>query len=148
MPASRAPGGVFRKSLPVRFADVDFARVLYFPRQFHFFHLVMEDFFREVLDIPYAVMLKEDGIGFPTVHLDADFRKPLEFGDEVEISMRIREIGRSRLIFEYEATKKGMVTATCVQTTVAVDPRTWTAIELPAKYRAALEKVKDLEGGA
>lgn len=147
MPASRAPGGVYRKTLPVRFADVDYARVLYFPRQFHFIHLVMEDFFREVLDIPYAVMLKKDRIGFPTVHLEADFSKPLEFGDEVDISMKVGELGRSRVVFEYEVHKAGAVAARCTQTTVAVDPESWTSIELPARYRAALDAVRAESGG-
>ncbi|KAF0245750.1 MAG: hypothetical protein FD180_1357 [Planctomycetota bacterium] len=147
MPPSRAPNGVYRKNIPIRFADVDFARILYFPRQFHFLHITMEDFFREVLDIPYSVMLKTDRIGFPTVHLDADFLVPQEFGDEVEIAMRVVEIGKSKVVFGYEVLNKGKVAARCTQTTVAVDPEKWKSIELPGKYRAALEKVKALAGG-
>lgn len=147
MPPSRAPNGVFTKNISIRFADVDFAHILYFPRQFHFCHIAMEDFFKEVLDIPYAVMLKQDRIGFPTVHLDADFLAPQEFGDEVEIAMRVVEIGRSKVIFGYEVLNKGRVAARCTQTTVAVDPEEWKSIELPAKYRTALEQVKALAGG-
>jgi 4-hydroxybenzoyl-CoA thioesterase len=147
MPPSRAPKGVYRKKLPIRFADVDFARILYFPRQFHFFHIVMEDFFAEVLDIPYSVMLKKDRIGFPTVHLDADFLAPQEFGNEVEIAMRVVEVGRSKVVFSYEVLKEGRVAARCTQTTVAVDPEAWKSIELPKKYRTVLEKMRALAGG-
>ncbi|MCC6739500.1 MAG: acyl-CoA thioesterase [Planctomycetia bacterium] len=147
MPATRAPNGVYRTTRSIRFADVDFARILYFPRQFHFLHIAMEDFFREVLDIPYATLLKRDRIGFPTVHLDADFLAPQEFGDEVEIAMRVVEVGRSRVVFAYEVTARGGVAARCRQTTVAVDMETWKSIALPENYRAALEQVKALEGG-
>lgn len=144
MPASAAPGGVFRKKLPVRFADVDFARILYFPRYFHFVHLVMEDFFREVLDLPYSVVLKDDKVGFPTVHVEADFSAPLEFGDEADIAMRVKELGRSRVVFDYEVTRRGKPAGRCVQTTVAVSMESWKPIELPARYREALENVRKL----
>lgn len=147
MPPSRAPKGVYTKKLNIRFADVDYARILYFPRQFHFLHIVMEDFFREVLDIPYAVMLKKDLIGFPTVHLDADFLAPQEFGDEVEIAMRVVEVGRKKVVFGYEVLNKGRVSARCTQTTVAVNPEAWKSIELPKKYRKPLEKMRALAGG-
>ena len=144
MPVSRAPGGVFRKILQVRFADVDFARVLYFPRHFHFLHLVMEDFFREVLDIPYSVVLKEDHVGFPTVRVEADFMAPLEFGDEVEVAMKVKELGRSRVVFGYEVLKAGQVAARCVQTVATIDATAWKPIDLPPKYRAGLEAVRGM----
>ncbi|NUN49960.1 MAG: acyl-CoA thioesterase [Candidatus Brocadiae bacterium] len=146
MPASLAPGGVYRKTLPIRFADVDYARILYFPRQFHLIHTVMEDFFREVLDLPYAVVLKDDRVGFPTVHLDADFLKPLDFGDNVDIDMRVRELGRSRVVFQYDLSKGRVPTGRCVQTTVAVSMDTWSSVELPPKYRERLEQVRALSG--
>ena len=131
---------VFRKSVEIRFADVDYARVLYFPRELHLLHVVMEDFFREAIGIPYADVLGRERLGFPTVRLEADFRAPLRFGDRAEVAMRVLDIGRSRLVFEYviERTDTRAPVARVVQTTVAVDPEKWRSIEIPAKVRERL----------
>src|SRR5262249_62204337 len=96
-----APHG-FRKRFPVRFADVDYARVVYFPREIHWLHLVMEDFFREEVGIPYSEMLEKDRIGFPTVRLEMDFSSPLRFGDEGDVTLRLHELGRRRRAFPHQ----------------------------------------------
>lgn len=129
---------VFRKRLPIRFADVDAARVLYFPREMHLLHTVMEDFFEEAIGIPYADLLFREKIGFPTVRLEADFSAPLRFGDQVDVELRVREIGRSRLVFEYALSRNGAPSAKAVQTTVAVDPEAWRSVEIPAGLRSRL----------
>jgi 4-hydroxybenzoyl-CoA thioesterase len=133
----------FHRRLTIRFADVDYARVLYFPTQFHLLHTVMEDFFRDVVGIPYPEMLQRDRIGFPTVHLEADFREPLRFGEEIDVAMRVKELGRRKVVFGYEITRleTGEVTGLVTQTTVAVNPETWQPIELPPRYREALGKL-------
>ncbi len=131
---------VFRKRLPVRFADVDAARVLYFPRQLHLLHTVMEDFFREAVGIPYAEMIDSDRIGFPTVRLAVDFRSPIRFGDEVDVTLRVREMGKSRVVFAYDVSLAGRadIAASALQTTVAIDPRAWKSVPIPDRYRARL----------
>ncbi|MBI3843805.1 MAG: hypothetical protein HY292_04100 [Planctomycetes bacterium] len=126
----------------IRFADVDWARVLYFPKQFDLLHGVMEDFFREIVGVPYAEMLQQDGIGFPTVHIDANFRAPLRFGEDAEIALRVLEVGRSKVVFRYDVSRpaSGEVTGVVTQTTVAIDPETWQTIEIPPRYRDALTR--------
>ena len=126
----------------IRFADVDWARVLYFPKQFDLLHGVMEDFFREVVGVSYAEMLQRDRIGFPTVHIDADFRAPLRFGEEADIALSVRELGRRKVVFRYDVTRPatGEITGVVTQTTVAIDPETWQTIEIPPRYREALAR--------
>ena len=133
----------FHRRLPIRFADVDYARVLYFPRQLDLLHTVMEDFFREAVGISYAEMLQRDRIGFPTVRIEADFRAPLRFGEEADVALRVKELGRKKVVFRYEISRAetGEVTGVVTQTTVAIDPETWHAIELPPKYREALGRL-------
>lgn len=130
----------FVKLVEIRFADVDAARVLYFPRELHILHTVMEDFFREAVGIPYADLLSRERIGFPTVRLEADFSTPLRHGDSAEVRLRVRDVGRSRLVFEYEVARgsDGVLAARVVATTVAVDPVAWRAVEIPEKIRSRL----------
>ena len=77
----------FTKKIPVRFDHVDFARVVYFPNLFGYCHQVLEDFLDAAVGIPYAQMLQQRKIGFPSVHAEANFKHPLRFGDVARISM-------------------------------------------------------------
>jgi 4-hydroxybenzoyl-CoA thioesterase len=138
----------YRQQRPIRFADVDWARVLYFPKQLDLLHSVMEDFFRDVVGVTYADMLQRDRIGFPTVHLECDFRAPLRFGEQADVALTVVEIGKRKVVFRYDVTRAatGELTGVVVQTTVAIDPETFRSIELPPKYREALGRLVEARG--
>ena len=80
----------FRTILRIRFADEDHARIVYYPRFFHFFHTAFEDFF-ESEGVPYRVCLDE-GVGWPAVHAEADYASPVRFGDDLEISVDVERV--------------------------------------------------------
>jgi YbgC/YbaW family acyl-CoA thioester hydrolase len=85
----------------VRFDDVDFARIVYYPRLFAYCHCVFEDFFANEAGIAYADMLQKRRIGFPTVSAKADFKSPLRFGDVCRIAMEAIHIGKHSLACRY-----------------------------------------------
>ena len=70
----------FRRPHPVRFADVDAAGIVYYPRLLDYCHLTFEDFFEGAGERSYSSWIREARIGFPTVHLEVDFRRPVEYG--------------------------------------------------------------------
>ena len=43
----------FRATIRVCFSDIDNAGIVYYPRFIHYFHLAMEEFFRNVMDIGF-----------------------------------------------------------------------------------------------
>jgi 4-hydroxybenzoyl-CoA thioesterase len=85
----------------VRFDDVDFARLVYFPRLFEYCHHTFEDFFRDEVGIPYALMLQQRGVGFPVVSTSADFQAPLRFGDPLRTVMETVRVGTRSLTNRY-----------------------------------------------
>ena len=91
----------YRTRFPVRFGDVDSAGIVYYPRFLHFCHIGMECYFRDVHGRPYPEMIHpdRDDLGFPTVHIEADFRRPLRYGDEVEVEVEIEKVGRSSVVW-------------------------------------------------
>ena len=95
----------FRTSIKVRFSDEDHARIVYYPRFFHFFHVAFEDFF-ESEGIPYRACLDE-GVGWPAVHAVSDFESPVRFGDELEITVDVARLGRTSATFVYEGAVGG-----------------------------------------
>lgn len=91
----------FRTRVLVRFSDIDPAGVVYFPRFLHYCHTAMEDFFADELGMSYARLFAEHRCGFPAVHLETDFRRPLRYGDTVEIEVEIVKVGRTSVTWRY-----------------------------------------------
>ncbi len=71
----------FRKLIKICFADIDNAGIVYYPRFMHYFHLAMEEFFISGMGADYSDVLHKRNVSLPTVHLEADFRRRLHYGD-------------------------------------------------------------------
>ena len=123
----------------VRFGDEDHAQIVYYPRFFNFFHIAFEDFFNDQ-GLPYQQVLDKGGVGFPTVHLETDFKKTLRFGDVFEIEVAVEKIGRSSAVFHYLGRKDGELAAEARMTVVCVDMKTWKPVPIPENIRALFEK--------
>ena len=96
----------FVATLPVRFADVDQAGIVYYPRFFHLFHLAFEELWRARRgDAAYAALITEQRIGFPTVHAECDYLAPLRFGDVAEVEVSVTRRGRTSIAFGYLVTR-------------------------------------------
>lgn len=92
----------FRHVMPVRFADVDHAGIVYYPRFFHYFHTAFEEFFRARLGSrSYVALLDEERIGFPAVSAHCDYKAPLRFGDTMAIDMSVDRLGERSITFRY-----------------------------------------------
>ncbi len=92
----------FVHALPVRFADVDHAGIVYYPRFFHYFHVAFEELFRARMGPrAYVDLLDRDRIGFPAVHAEADYRAPLRFGDTALIELSVLRLGATSITFGY-----------------------------------------------
>ncbi|MFQ5845297.1 MAG: acyl-CoA thioesterase [Planctomycetota bacterium] len=134
---------MFRTPYNVRFADVDNAGIFYYPRFFHAFHVAFEEFWRHA-GRPYHLLLGEDRIGFPAVHIEADFNKPVTFGDPLEIRLGLKRMGRTSLVFHFDMvhTETGEVHAAVDITNVAVDMDRFEAIPVPQQVRDAVEPLR------
>ena len=90
----------FRTQVPVRFGDVDHAGIVYYPKFFIYFHEAFEDFF-DHNGFAYHVQLNQRRIGFPTVHIDTDFKMPLRYGDALDIEVSVPRLGHRSATFRY-----------------------------------------------
>ena len=133
----------FRCRIPVRFGDIDQAGVAYYPTLFDHCHAAFEEFFEKALKLPYPEVLLKDRLGFPTAHLEADFREPLKFGDVLEVEVSVARLGRSSVTFRYRAFRDRKARKPAFEvlgTTVCVDMRTFRSKAVPARLRRLLEK--------
>jgi 4-hydroxybenzoyl-CoA thioesterase len=92
----------FTYSTPVRFADVDHAGIVYYPRFFHFFHLAFEELWRaRIGPRAYSQLIDKERVGFPAVRAECDFKAPLKFGDTAEIEVTVPQLGTKSITFRY-----------------------------------------------
>jgi 4-hydroxybenzoyl-CoA thioesterase len=92
----------FRFVTPVRFADIDHAGIVYYPRFFHLFQLAFEELWRARRPPRgYADLLDVDRFALPAVRAECDFKAPLRFGDMAEIELTVARIGVKSITFRY-----------------------------------------------
>ena len=139
----------YRAHLEVQFGDIDQARIVYYPRFIHYFHVAMEQFFRDVIGIDYPQVMNEHRLGHPTVHLEVDFRIPLRYGDVVEIEVVLESVGRTSVGWTYTVYRRGHpeVHATGRVVTVNIDLDTFEKREIPDWLREKLESYRDRWSG-
>jgi 4-hydroxybenzoyl-CoA thioesterase len=139
----------YTQRIDVRFPDVDFARVVYFPRLFDYCHRAFEDFFAAEVGIPYARMLNERKVGFPARHAESDFQSPLRFGDVCRVVMDVLELGEKSITcrFRLFLGDTNQVCATAQVTQVAIDMDTFRSRPLPDDIKAVFARhlVEDAE---
>jgi 4-hydroxybenzoyl-CoA thioesterase len=128
--------------LTVRFNDVDFARIVYYPRLFAYCHAVFEDFFAAEAGMSYADVLQKRRIGFPVVGAKADFKSPLRFGDICRIVMEATHLGKRSLGCRYRLYlgESDRLCAEIEVTSAVVSMDDLSPVELPPDFRALLEK--------
>lgn len=135
-------GMAYCAHLKVRFGDIDNAGIVYYPRFVHYFHVALEEFFGAELGIDYAAVVNQHGVAFPTVHLEADFRRPLAFGDHIGVEVSVRRIGSTSITWGYLAYRLGerdRPVAEGHNVTVCMHLETFKKVEVPGWLRHDLK---------
>jgi 4-hydroxybenzoyl-CoA thioesterase len=125
---------------PIRFDEADPAGIVFFARYANFAHEAIESFFGD-LEGGYPALIQKRRIGLPIVHLEADFRVPLRYGDKLRVETSCTKLGTTSATLTHEM-KNADTLELCalvrqVVVTVALDSFRSTA--MPADVRAKLE---------
>lgn len=130
--------------LPVRFGQVDYAGIMFYPRFFENFHAVFEDMFGALLGVPYMSILTDRRLGFPTVHLETTFLRPFRFGDPMRLLIDVKRMGRTSITFRYRGFngEEDSPSVEALGTVVVIDLDSFATLEIPADVRAVLEELR------
>lgn len=90
----------YLKIIPVEFNHCDPAGIVFYPRYFEMVNSVVENFFADVIELPFSEIHKQTGSGIPAVNLVADFLAPTRLGDKLTFTLRVARIGGASLEFE------------------------------------------------
>ena len=87
---------VFEVPVLIRFAHCDPAGIVFHPQYFTIFNGVVEDFFREVVHIPFLELFRH-GVALPVAGIRCDFVNPSRPGDECVARLWIEHLGKSSI---------------------------------------------------
>lgn len=79
----------------VRFAHIDAAGIVFYPRYFEMLNAAVEDYFGEALGVAFAEMHLARHLGVPTVKLETEFVAPSRLGDLLVFTLDVVAVGRS-----------------------------------------------------
>ena len=91
----------FHTELPVRFGDVDLARIMYFPHIINYLHIALEEFTQEALGVSYYSLINDKGYGFPHVNLQTRFIRGIPYGTHIQVEVGVVNIGNSSLTLRF-----------------------------------------------
>ena len=132
----------FHYTRRVQFAETDLAGIVHFSWMFRYMEEAEHALWRAA---GLSVAERGSDMGWPRVSAAFEFRNPLHFEDVVEVTVRLRDVGKRTLRYEHTLTRgtvvigTGTMTAACVRKS---DNGTMQSVDVPAdivqKLRAAL----------
>jgi YbgC/YbaW family acyl-CoA thioester hydrolase len=129
----------FTHPVQARFQDIDAAGILFFGRNFDYFHDAYVAFL-EAVGLPLPNQLKAAEIVLPLVHAQADFVAPVPFGTRADIELHIKRIGDTSFTVAYTMRRNDGVVLTRGKTVhCAVTTNGFKGCPLPEPLRRALE---------
>ena len=86
----------------VPWADVDLAKIVYFPRYFSYFEMAELEWYRSQ-GLAYEDVLEGLGVWMPRVAAHCNFRAPARLSELLSIEMQLDRLGRTSYTFGYDA---------------------------------------------
>jgi YbgC/YbaW family acyl-CoA thioester hydrolase len=94
--------GPFQIEQRVAWSDVDFARIVYFPRYFSYFETAELEWIRSK-GFRYETLLEDLGIWMPRVAAQCNFRAPARLAELLGIEMRLDRLGKTSFTLGFDA---------------------------------------------
>ena len=129
---------MFRFPIQARFQDIDAAGILFFGRNFDYFHDAYVAFLGAIGEPLHERLADADHL-LPLVHAEADFVAPLRFGSEAEVELAVATLGRSSFRIAYALRRSdGALISSGSTVHVCVDKKAFAPRPLDEGLRAAL----------
>ena len=106
----------------MEFSETDMAGIMHFSNFFRYMEVAEHAFFRS---LGTSIHAAGNHLGWPRVHVECDFKRPLRFEDVVEISLFVREKKKKSLVYTFVFRKlneqparevaRGTVAVACVR---------------------------------
>jgi acyl-CoA thioester hydrolase len=109
-------GGAVEARLRVIYGDTDQMGVVYYANYLRYFELSRSEYFR-ARGGSYA-KLEQEGYGLPVIEAHAEYRASARYDDVLVVTIRLVELRRASLRFDYEIRREGEQKVLCEGHTV------------------------------
>jgi YbgC/YbaW family acyl-CoA thioester hydrolase len=122
---------------------LDIAGVVYYPQYWDLAHRFFEEAWPEICGVNYPTLTSEHRLGFPTVSNRCEFIAPLKYGDEVNCTLWLEEVGQHSCRWAYRyVDRSGKTVWNAEVVTVCVDLDTFEKRPLPDWLAAGLRSCR------
>ena len=128
----------------MEFSDTDLAGIMHYSNFFRFMETAEHGFYRS-LGFSVVMPATDPRLGWPRVHAECDFRKPLRFEDMVEIHLLVAEKRNKAITYQFRFRKlneepvievaRALITIVCV----AHQDGKMSAVPIPAEIGNKIE---------
>lgn len=127
----------FTTQVQVRFAHVDAAAIVFYPRYFEMFNGAIEDWFA-ALGCPFDTMHLQRQMGVPTVKLECEFLAPSVLGELLTISIVPTRVGHASCTVAYAICVNGTERVRASAVLVCMNIATKKSMPWPEDLRAKM----------
>jgi YbgC/YbaW family acyl-CoA thioester hydrolase len=130
--------GAFHYRRRVQFAETDLAGIVHFSWYFRYMEEAEHSLWREA-----GLRIAADGLGWPRVAAHSQYRQPLRFEDEIDVTVRAG-FGRRRIQYGFLISRDAANVATGVMTSVCTRTRAdgrLQAVDIPREIVERLRAV-------
>lgn len=127
----------FTSQVQVRFAHIDGAAIVFYPRYFEMLNGAVEDWFAS-LGCPFNTMHLQRQMGVPTVKIECEFLAPSELGDLLTLSIVPTRVGESSCTLNYLVSANGQERLRASGVLVCMNLVTRKSMPWPADLRARM----------
>jgi acyl-CoA thioester hydrolase len=130
----------FKRSFQVRWVDTDGAGIVHFSNYLRYFEACEEEFYKS-LNLDFNVIYERYHVGLPRVEAHCNYKASCKFGDEVEISLSVREIAEKTITYDFQVFLKAdnKLAAEGYLKCIAVNEK-WKAIPLPSELTKVIRQ--------
>lgn len=128
----------FTTDMVVRFAHVDAAAIVFYPRYFEMLNGAVEDWFA-AMGCDFRRMHMTRRMGVPTVRLESQFVAPSSLGDVLTISLSPQHLSTSSCALDFTMTSGGRDRVRGAMTLVCMNLDLQKSMPWPDALRSALE---------
>jgi 4-hydroxybenzoyl-CoA thioesterase len=111
----------FTLPITIRFQHCDMAGIVFYPRYFEMFNLVIEEWFEQVIGVGFNRLHANERMGIPLVRIETDFKAMSRLEDRLDFNLTIKHLGNSSLKCVIEAVCDGELRCRADMTLVCVD---------------------------
>ena len=111
----------FQREHKIRFAECDYAGIMYYPRYFDGVNATVEDWFDEGLGVSFKTLIGERRLGAPLVGIETKFIRPCRLGDLVTFDLSVTKLGTSSVTLDMKTLMDGDMRMRSRMTIVSVD---------------------------